>query len=335
MAAESLLGGAAGENLSEDSKAMLDAFLGDTVGGEVEKTDLGGDSTLIVGKGANGETQGVVVSGSVAVAAEVKDGVMTLGISLPAGVNIGFEGLDKLASVAEAQAYIGGLISSSIPDANDPVRVSLEKALANLMAALDNEGGTKSVVRVVNIVDNSSSTSGSLDATPSAAGKTIVFDASGSNASEVLAIMLDKLKVGNTLELKGVEKAMLVGAGTVIVTGSSAANLQGDTTTQNITGGSGNDTLVGGGGNDTLDGGAGSDIFGFNAKGNYTVNFATGDKLAFQVQDVNSLEQLYPLVSNGYEKDGNVTFEFVDQSSITLVGVSVSDLTADMIKFSL
>lgn len=334
MGAESMLGGTAGTNMSTNTKNLLDQFLGDTVDGAITMTDLGDGSTMVVGKGADGETQGAVVSGSVAVAGEVKDGVMNLVINLPAGVSIGFEGLSKLASVAEAQSYIGDLIAAALP-AGDWLRVSLEKGLGNLMQALTDGGITNSVVRVVNIVDNSSSTAGSLDAAPSTTGKTIVFDASGSNASEVLAILMQQIKAGNTLELKGVEKALLIGSGTVVVSGGSAANLQGDTSAQKITGGSGNDTLVGGGGNDTLDGGAGNDIYGLNAQGHYTIQLGTGDKLAFQVQGVNSLQDLLPLVSNGYEKDGNVTFEFVDHSTITLVGISAADLTADMIQFHL
>ncbi|SIO42917.1 calcium-binding protein, partial [Nitrosomonas cryotolerans] len=128
---------------------------------------------------------------------------------------------------------------------------------------------------------------------------------------------------------------MLVGKGTVQVVDDTGANLHGDNRDQHIIGGSGNDTLVGGGGNDTLVGGDGDDIIGFNALGHYTVQIDQSDKLAFQFDDLHSLDDLLPHVTNVVESNGNVTFEFSDDASITLVGVTADDITADMVKFTL
>ncbi|SIO42901.1 hypothetical protein [Nitrosomonas cryotolerans] len=145
MAAESLLGGGSGQELTAGTKALLDRFLHDTVESSAKLTDLGGGSKLIIGTGSKGETQGAVVSGLVAVAAEIKDGVMQLAVKLPAGVSIAFEGLNKLATAAEVKTYINEQIEQSLPGADtDPaviaLRGSLEKAINNLTEAFAAKG---------------------------------------------------------------------------------------------------------------------------------------------------------------------------------------------------
>lgn len=339
MAAESLLGGSSGQELSSDTIALLDQFLTDTVGGSAQTSHIGTDATMIVGTGSQGEIQGAVISGSVAVAAEVNDGVMSLAISMPAGVNIAFEGLSSVSSSEDIQGYLNDQINAALPeDSSDPavqaLRSNLQNALEQLLNGLGEEGA---VVRLVRIVDNSGSSSASLATQATAqSGHTITFDASGNHTSEVLALLLSDIKAQDTLELKGVERGLLVGSGTVVVNDTAAANLHGDLNSQKITGGSGNDTLVGGGGNDTLVGGAGDDTIGFDAVGHYTVQYATGDTLAFDFSGINSIADLLPHVTNVSESNGSVTYEFDHgAATITLVGISASEITAEMIKFTI
>ena len=92
----------------------------------------------------------------------------------------------------------------------------------------------------------------------------------------------------------------------------------------------------GGGGNDTLIGGSGDDVIGFNSIGDYTVEIDGADKLAFQFDGINTIEDLLPFVTGVSEADGNVTYEFLNgEASITLVGMTADEVTADMVIFNL
>lgn len=94
-------------------------------------------------------------------------------------------------------------------------------------------------------------------------------------------------------------------------------------------GGDGNDVLVGGTGNDTLNGGRGSDAFVFDgASGSDTItDFSTsnrnGDILQIGVAGFSSSAEILALAAN---TDAGVVFRFSDSLSITLLGVSVSQL---------
>lgn len=348
MAAESLLGGSDGTapNLSQNTKDLLNSVLTDTVGGSAVVTELAPGVIQVVGIGANGEAQGAVVStdGS-AIVAEITDGTMNISIQLPTGVSMAFEGPPGAVTMEQAQTYVNQQLDAAFQGASDPQATaqlaSLQLAFTNLINSLAAQGNTlSSALRVINFSSTDSSTGlnePQLLSTPINNGDTLVFDASGGNNTEIFALILGQIKTGNTLELKSVANAMLIGDGIVKVGDDKAANLQGDTGNQHITGGGGNDTLVGGGGNDTLIGGGGdANTFGFNGLGHYTVVSDNNDVFAFQFNGINSLEDLLPFVTGVTEANGNVSYEFVDgAATITLVGMSASDVTADMIKFSL
>ncbi|SDY39819.1 hypothetical protein [Nitrosomonas sp. Nm33] len=349
MAAESLLGGMGG-NLSSEIKDLLDQFLTDTDPNSVKVTDLGNGAALVIGKGEHGETQGAIVSGDVRVATEIKDGVMWLAVKLPSGVNIAFEGLSEQKTPAEIVDYLNSKIEEALPSSSsDPavqaLNASLTNALNNLIDGLVASGVDQSVLCIIDFADISHSlsdiaaetASGVVDVHGSAESNEIELEAlSGSADNEVFALLLNSIQEGKTLELKGIENAILVGSGKVKVGDDTDVNLQGDNSDQHITGGSGNDTLVGGGGNDTLLGGDGDDVIGFNALGHYTVQIDNGDKLAFQFDNIQTVADILPFVTNISEADGNVTFEFLDgEASITLVGMSASEITDDMVIFNL
>lgn len=338
MGAESLFGGSSEQLLTTETKALLDEFLTDTVGGTATLTDLGGEASLVIGTGANGELQGAVVSGSVAVAAEVNDGVLNVAIELPAGVNFGFEGLGELASIDEAQAYFTAQLEQSLPESSaDPAILnhfaSLEKAITTLFESLKDKGATNLAVRVIKFIDNSGEVAGELDGDGSS-GQTIVFDGSDASATEALVFQLNDIKEGNTLSLIGVENAILTGNGHVVISDDTDAMVFGDMFDQHIVGGAGNDTLVGGGGNDTLEGGSGADIFGFNGLGNYTIKMDMNDKLAFDFEGLDSLLDLAHYMTGVIETAEGLTVEF-GPASITLLGVSADDITADMVLFDI
>ncbi|WP_428527763.1 peroxidase family protein [Roseibium sp.] len=94
-------------------------------------------------------------------------------------------------------------------------------------------------------------------------------------------------------------------------------------------GGDGNDVLVGGTGNDTLNGGRGSDAFVFDGAfgSDKVTDFSTsnrnGDILQIGVAGFSSSAEILALAAN---TDVGAVFSFSDSLSITLLGVSVSQL---------
>ncbi|MER2511230.1 MAG: hypothetical protein ABTQ25_02205 [Nitrosomonas ureae] len=328
MAAESLLGGVA-DSISPDAIRLLDQYLIDTVESSTTLTDLGNGSALLVGTGANGETQGAVIAGDVALVTQVNAGVMELAIQLPPGVTMAFEGLSELSTPEEIEAFVAGQIDNQLPpDSTDPAVLSLndslKNALSNITNALIDQGISESVLTIVDFSDNATATA-----------ETIVFDASDFANNEVFGLLLSNLQQDDILQLQGIENAILVGSGTVQVGDDNGVNLQGDNRDQSITGGAGNDTIIGGGGNDTLIGGGGDDVIGFNGLGNYTVEVDGADDLAFQFDGINTLNDLLPFITGVSEADGNVTYEFLNgEATITLVGLTAAEVTADMVIFN-
>lgn len=334
MAADSLFGGSGTSNpfnqLNPTNQSILNNILGDNILGTFLATTLTG-GVFATGQGSGGTSQGgFVPTGSSPVSATVNDGVVNITLALPAGVGFGFEGLRSAVPATQVDSYLSNLVNSALPSSlTDPASVALRSSLlAGIDQILGNIGGTGDVVvRVVQLFNNSSSGF-------SAADDEVVFDASGSTSKEIMAFT--NLPAGKTLVLKGVEGALIVGDGSVRLDGSTGASISGDTGNQRITGGTGNDTLVGGGGNDTLVGGQGNDVFGFNALGRYVVNdFSSGDKIAFNVPGISNLDQLARLVTGVTVSSTAVTYEFGPNASVTLVGVSPTQLTADMIKFTI
>lgn len=351
MAIESLIGGGGGPGepvLPPEAIEVLDFYLDDMIGSSITTEILGGGAQLILGDGVDGQPQGAVIAGDVAVAGEVNDDVMTLSFILPPEFSFVFEGLGNqdFASPEEIKDLFDARIEEELPENSaDPevtaIRESLFRAIDNLTTALAAQGITNSIIRIIDFSSLANSNNNVPDdsliiSTNATAGQIITLNASGSTNNEVFALLLDKLASGAALELKGIESAVLVGSGTVFVGDNNSANLQGDNANQQITGGGGNDTLVGGGGNDTLIGGAGDDVIGFTALGHYTVDIDLSDKLAFQFDGVTSVDDLVAALTDISEANGNITYEFLDgHASITLVGATASEVTENLLQFHL
>ena len=113
--------------------------------------------------------------------------------------------------------------------------------------------------------------------------------------------------------------------------------LTGNIGTGLLVGGEGNDILIGGIGNDTLTGGTGADTFSLNADeagyGNATIidySFAEGDKIdLIGFNGVTGFADL-DIANNA---DGNAVITLASGSTITVQGVSASDLTATNFAF--
>lgn len=340
MAADSLLGGDVDiATLPQSTLNLINAVMSDTVNDgfffQPQTKALGDTGVVVTGVGTNYEPQGVVVSkdGS-AVAGEFSDGGLTITVSLPAGVAMAFQGLSGNATAEQAKTYFQNQLEAAFGSESNPLKSNLEQSFNALLDALGVSGNM--YVRMV-AFSNASQTSDGLDSQTTGSGNVIKFDAGTNTSNEALIILLNSIKAGDVLELTGVKSGLLIGSGTVTATDSTGVAIAGDLSNQNITGGSGNDTLLGGGGNDTLDGGDGADSYVINALGNTTISFdKLQDKLVFQTGEIDTIEELLPFVTNVTETSNSLHIELAHGAvDVTLVGINLSDLTADMIKFSL
>ena len=318
------------------------------VGGAITTQVVEGAGLIVSGQGGNQNGTGVpenqilfVNQGTDApVTAQIIDGTLAVTVTLPPGVDLATSGPSTTVNANQMAGYINDLVSKALStQASDPYIASyiaaLEQAIKTLQGQVD---GQDVVVRVVSFGDNSGSAAGSATTGAASTGNNIVFDAGTAATNELLVMRLDQVTEGTTITLKNIENAMLVGDGSVIVDGSSAARVVGDLADQRITGGAGNDTLVGGGGNDTLVGGAGDDVLGFNAVGHYTIEgFGNGsDKLAFDFDTITNIAELEALITDVQETDGNVTYVFNQgEATITLIGVTANEISADLVQFTL
>ena len=329
MAADSLFGGTDTSALSAGSLALLNQFLGDTVGTTTLES-IGG-STYVSGTGSHGEIQGGVLPGFGAISGTIDDGVLHLNLNLPGASGLVFEGLNGATPDATG-SFLKSVIDSYHPGATQ--HASLDAAVDQLVNAMKAQGVTDVVFRVFDIMTNSGNGALAAPGALGAGAHDIVLDASQNPGVQAFAVNL--FHATDAVVLKGVEYALVANAGTIKVEDSSPIRLVGDLAAQDITGGGGNDTLVGGGGNDTLTGGLGNDVFGFSALGHVTIKDfdVAHDTAAFSFAGLTNIQQLAGLVTSVDNAPSGVTFHFGHDASITLVGVSADQITSDLIKFT-
>ncbi|MBA2483492.1 MAG: hemolysin expression modulating protein [Nitrosomonas sp.] len=121
--------------------------------------------------------------------------------------------------------------------------------------------------------------------------------------------------------------------------GEGDDDIDGQGGTNKLFGDAGNDILRVGSGHDRMTGGEGNDIFGFYGAGHFEIrDFTIGeDQIFFDSTKlgINSLEQLVSFITNVEQNEDSVRVEFVDDAaSITLVGINLDDITAEMIGFA-
>lgn len=356
MAGESLFSTAVQQTLPANSSITLDKFLGDAIPSSVRTNVVGNGSTLLVSSGGTGEVNLAITPPTTATSGSLTSGNnQELKFQLPAKQGLAGEEL-SVANKAAATSFVNDTVAKYFPTVitNPVVAAQKEAILAAVSKALDlviAGGGTtlNLTIRNIDFFSDSASSSailqdaftildsdGSYQGIDSLVGANdVLLDAGNSAGDQVFVINLAGLGT-KTLALQNVEAAVLAASGTVKVEGSSPIRITSDTQAQNITGGGGNDTLVGTG-SDTLTGGAGNDIFGFSGAGKYTVTDfnKAGDILAFQISGVTNLDQLKAQVTSVVKVGANTTYNLGADTSVTLVGVSASDLTAAMIKFTI
>jgi Ca2+-binding RTX toxin-like protein len=118
-----------------------------------------------------------------------------------------------------------------------------------------------------------------------------------------------------------------------ILGGRGDDQLNGGAGDDKIFGGRGDDLIAGGEGDDWMAGGAGADTFLFQGgDGNDNiVSFGKDDRIAVNVEGVNSFEDV---LAHATQHDFGVAIDFGDNGSISLLGKSLSRLSADDLLFA-
>ncbi|MBG9388192.1 hypothetical protein [Caenimonas aquaedulcis] len=335
--ADSIIGG--GTDLSaivdEHSVSLIDQFLLDTVGGTAHTTDLDG-AILVTGTGSNGEVQGVLLPNGVAVLGTINSGTLHLDVSLPDGLGLVFAAHDGI-SVEEVSTFLFSIVDQYLPPGtNDALRANLLEAVDDLVSSIEALGLPSITVTMVDFINSTPSTQLSGEKFGALPSNEVTFDPGNSGSTDLFAFNLRSLSPSELLLIKNVENALVSGDGVVKIGDNNGTLITSDSANQQIIGGGGNDTLIGGGGHDTLTGGAGDDVFAFSRVGDYTItDFTPGhDTFAFKLPGVTNVQELLHMVTSSEQTTAGVTFHLANDTSITLVGVTASELTADMIKFT-
>ena len=356
------------DDIAIRTRQQLDRLISDTITSSVKTTPAANGGTVLVSSGGNNDVNLVISApqGS-STAGSMSDGSgKTLSFQLPANVSLVSKALtvqsepgattaQKEAAAQQVVTYVSGIVDKYIPSsaATTPAAVEQKNALiAALTKALALTRGQADVNLTVRNFDflgpNDPLNQGALEALVDGDGNfqgidslvganEVLLDAGTSTGDQLFVVNLAALtSAGKTLALSNVEGATLAAAGTARVEGNAPIRITSDSMAQNVSGGGGADTLVGTG-NDTLTGGAGNDVFGFSGKGHYTVTDfnKAGDMLAIEMTGVTTLDQLKAKVTGVVQNTGSITYQFGPDTSITLVGVSATDLTASMLKFTI
>jgi len=354
MAGESLFSSEVRATLQGSAAITLDKFLGDAIPSSVQTKTVGNGSQMIVSSGATaGEVNLAITPPTVATTGSLTSGNnQELKFQLPANTGLASNSVGATDKTT-AENYVKSVVDQYIkPTDTNPAAVAQKAAIiAAVTKALElvGAGGTLNVtIRNIDFFSSNGTgvplhdgftildSDGSYQGIDSIVGANdILLDAGTSTGDQVFVINLAGLGT-KTLALQNVEGAVLAASGTVKIEGSVPIRITSDTQAQNITGGGGNDTLVGTG-SDTLTGGAGNDVFGFSGNGKYTITDfnKAGDMLAFNIAGMTNVDQLKAAVTSVVKTTTSITYNLGADTSITLVGVSASDLTAAMIKFTI
>jgi Ca2+-binding RTX toxin-like protein len=358
------------QNLSPETQNLLGTvFAGDSNASLNVETLTGGGSIISSTDSVGGGSQAVLIpaEGSVqAVTANVDVGEVKLNVALPPALSAVFEGVPPADNLVDLKAALDNKVSSYLaatPEVGTPEQIVAIKAanqektaalevikasIAKIVESLGDNGatpGTKYTITFVALSSTGGGTSGGGMESRATVDGDVIFDAgTAASSSEVLAFVMSNLKATQTLVMKNVEAALLLGNGTARVDGTKGALVSAGLGEQNLTGGMGNDTLIGGGGRDTLTGGLGSDVFGIGTKDAHikVTDFTPGvDMLGFRIDGVTNLTDLSKLytgftyTAGAGTAAGDTVLNFGNDMSVTLVGVTPSQLTLDMLQFTL
>jgi Ca2+-binding RTX toxin-like protein len=307
------------QELPDHTKEVLNSFAHDTQNALITATAVDGGS-LFTGTGTNNEEQSILVGdGSSPVIGGVHSGSLVMDVEF--GTPDAVLAIENHGEQTDVVGYLNQLVGSVVGAAAPDLSASLSQAILQV-------AGTGSAdIQLLQVVNN---------ADPTFTGQTSIVATPASNTVGVLN--LNQVGSGGVL-ITGLDSVIAVGNGAITIGGNDNTIISGDLRDQIITGGGGNDTIFGGAGNDSIFGGAGDDVFGFSSGVSGIINtviedFSAGDALHFVIDGITNVDQLRAMISSVDTSDGNFTAHFIDGSTITLVGVSAEDVTANLIHFN-
>ncbi|GAB6043022.1 hypothetical protein [Endothiovibrio diazotrophicus] len=320
--------------------SIIDAVLGggtaDT-GGTTANTDgvVFGGSVAVQGSRTDGTHVGAVLPSATGASGTLDDGVVNLGATLPGNVALTYQGPAQEFTTNEGRNYLQQLIHDTyagddsgqfqqqVNVLNQGARLVANRFGNDTQSADDSSGdGSFRLVQLVEQNDGGNhSTRVALQATN----------------NDVLGVVMDDSVGNGMVTVHNAGGVVLAGNGVVRGDNASGMALIGDVQNQALVGGTGNDTLVGGSGQDTLIGGVGDDTFGFVDTGHFRVSDfnPNGDHFAFNVEGITSYEQLAGYITSIEQVDNGFTVHFGEYASITLLGVTTEEISADMLSFDL
>jgi hypothetical protein len=285
----------------------------------------------------------IVASPNVTTYGDVADKALSLNVSLPPSVNLDSTGPSTVLNASQSKTYFKNLLEQYFPanqiSASTASYKSVVSAALDTLATYASSGGTSS--------SSSSSTSSSSSAKAAAIYAARLLTPAGDPQGDTLQLVgsttvndfsvlnLFNLPSDAAVQIGNISNLVIVGPGSVNVSGSAGSVLVADTFNQTLLGGFGNDVLSGGGGYDVLYGGAGKDTFLLGAAGHVTLgDFASGDVMKFNIPGVKSLADLISHVIDSVEDSQGVTYALDTGLNVTLVGKTFATVyTADMFAF--
>ena len=236
--------------------------------------------------------------------ATINTGSLNFVVDTPSGVDLDFFGIAGNASTSRAATYLNGMVDDAIGNSAELASwgASIKSSVSKMTQAHVGENVDMKVIMP------SRQISGTDEITISAQ----------SSSNNVAAVVLSGVE--DLITTTGFDSLIAVGPGRLMVSGSTAANVFGDSLGQEIVGGSGDDLISGGGGSDVLTGGSGQDTFEVGFDGTTVISDLAGeDSLQFSLFGVGDMASLAARVVGVGQGTQGLLVQF-DNFAIELVG---------------
>ena len=236
--------------------------------------------------------------------ATIDTGSLNFVVDTPSGVDLDFFGIAGNASTSRAATYLNGMVDDAIGNSAELASwgASIKSSVSKMTQAHVGENVDMKVIMP------SRQISGTDEITISAQ----------SSSNNVAAVVLSGVE--DLITTTGFDSLIAVGPGRLMVSGSTAANVFGDSLGQEIVGGSGDDLISGGGGSDVLTGGSGQDTFEVGFDGTTVISDLAGeDSLQFSLFGVGDMASLAARVVGVGQGTQGLLVQF-DNFAIELVG---------------
>ncbi|CAI8343929.1 MAG: Uncharacterised protein [Gammaproteobacteria bacterium] len=236
--------------------------------------------------------------------ATIDTGSLNFVVDTPSGVDLDFFGIAGNASTSRAATYLNGMVDDAIGNSAELASwgASIKSSVSKMTQAHVGENVDMKVIMPSRQIS----------------GTDEIAISAQSSSNNVAAVVLSGVE--DLITTTGFDSLIAVGPGRLMVSGSTAANVFGDSLGQEIVGGSGDDLISGGGGSDVLTGGSGQDTFEVGFDGTTVISDLAGeDSLQFSLFGVGDMASLAARVVGVGQGTQGLLIQF-DNFAIELVG---------------